>query len=171
MSNLSKVSKISQIWTDDNDTLRWEPAYPKKGTPEKLFQKFEKIPHTKFNKKRLILSSTRSLKFSGPFKKDSCRTRITETNRLSTYVFMLEKAQHPDFSVHTLAGYDVLENVRHFLQSYPFTSSRISNSPKHEKLSYIQTKNVLEVLKYSNTILRFLLSIEKFTKKSYLPSR
>lgn len=53
--------------------------------------------------------------------------------RRSTYIFVLEEAQHLQLAEHTLRGHERLENVGQLLECDPASITRIGDSPANEK--------------------------------------
>ncbi len=50
-----------------------------------------------------------------------------------TYIVMFKETQHPEFPEHTFAGDQVLEDIRHFLQSHLTPIPRVSYRPINAK--------------------------------------
>lgn len=60
------------------------------------------------------------------------RVRVLQARR-STYIFVLEEAQHLQLAEHTLRGHERLENVGQLLECDPASITRIGDSPANEK--------------------------------------
>lgn len=50
-----------------------------------------------------------------------------------TYIVMFKETQHPEFPEHTFAGDQVLEDIRHFLQSHLAPIPRVRHRPINAK--------------------------------------